>query len=159
MVDEVGDPPLKFFKATERMKLVPPTTHRLGQGGIPGLKAAFVSILLLFHFFLQRFISVESHRTVWDTFAMRITSQRYDAICFANCFASYNMRKSTLRKRGCRLEQIANCFASYNMRRSTLRKKGRRLEQIANFFASYNMRRSTLRIYAFLLTCCFMGTI
>ncbi|CAM6023593.1 unnamed protein product [Sphagnum balticum] len=38
---EVGDPPLKFLKAAERVKLVPPTTHRLGQGGIPGLKAAF----------------------------------------------------------------------------------------------------------------------
>ncbi|CAM6065022.1 unnamed protein product [Sphagnum tenellum] len=41
VVDEVGDPPLKILKATERVKLVPPTTHRLGQGGIPGLKAAF----------------------------------------------------------------------------------------------------------------------
>ncbi len=49
VVDEVGDPPLKFLKATERVKLVPPTTHRLGQGGIPGLKAAFVSILPLLH--------------------------------------------------------------------------------------------------------------
>jgi len=48
MVDEVGDPPLKFFKAAEQVKLVPNTTHRLGQGGIPGLKAAFVSTL---HFF------------------------------------------------------------------------------------------------------------
>ncbi|CAK9226187.1 unnamed protein product [Sphagnum troendelagicum] len=43
VVDEVGDPPLKFLKATERVKLVPPTTHRLGQGGIPGLKAAFIT--------------------------------------------------------------------------------------------------------------------
>jgi hypothetical protein len=51
VVDEVGDPPLKFFKAAERVKLVPPTTHRLGQGGIPGLKVAFVSSLLLLHFF------------------------------------------------------------------------------------------------------------
>ncbi|CAM6021338.1 unnamed protein product [Sphagnum balticum] len=41
VVDEVSDPPLKFLKAAERVKLVPPTTHRLGQGGIPGLKAAF----------------------------------------------------------------------------------------------------------------------
>jgi len=39
VVDEVGDPPLKFLKAAERMKLVPDTTHRLGQGGIPSLKA------------------------------------------------------------------------------------------------------------------------
>ncbi|CAM6017176.1 unnamed protein product [Sphagnum balticum] len=41
VVDKVGDPPLKFLKAAERVKLVPPTTHRLGQGGIPGLKVAF----------------------------------------------------------------------------------------------------------------------
>jgi hypothetical protein len=51
VVDKVGDPPLKFLKATERMKLVPPTTHRLGQGGILSLKAAFVSTLPLLHFF------------------------------------------------------------------------------------------------------------
>ncbi len=51
VVDEVGDPPLKFLKAAERVKLVPPTTHRLGQGGIPGLKAAFVSTLPLLNFF------------------------------------------------------------------------------------------------------------
>ncbi len=51
VVDEVGDPPLKFLKAVERVKLVPPTTHRLGQGGIPGLKVAFVSTLPLLHFF------------------------------------------------------------------------------------------------------------
>jgi hypothetical protein len=52
VVDEVDDPPLKFLKAAERVKLVPPTTHRLGKGGIPGLKAAFVSTLpLLLSFF------------------------------------------------------------------------------------------------------------
>jgi hypothetical protein len=51
VVDEVGDPPLKFLKAAKRVKLVPPTTHKLGQGGIPGLKAAFVSTLPLLHFF------------------------------------------------------------------------------------------------------------
>jgi hypothetical protein len=52
VVDEVGDPPLKFLKAAERVKMVPNTTHRLGQGGIPGLKAAFVSTLNpLLHFF------------------------------------------------------------------------------------------------------------
>ncbi len=54
VVDEVGDPPLKFFKAIERMKLVPNTTHRLGQGGIPDLKAAFVSTFPLLHFFLAK---------------------------------------------------------------------------------------------------------
>jgi hypothetical protein len=51
MVDEVNDPPLKFLKAAKRVKLVPNTTHRLGQDGIPGLKAAFVSSLPLLHFF------------------------------------------------------------------------------------------------------------
>jgi hypothetical protein len=51
MVDEVGDPPLKFFKAAKRVKLVPNTTRRLGQGGIPGLKATLVSTLPLLHFF------------------------------------------------------------------------------------------------------------
>ncbi len=51
MVDEVGDPPLKFLKAAEQVKLVPNTTHKLGQGGIPGLKAAFVNTLPLLHFF------------------------------------------------------------------------------------------------------------
>ncbi len=57
VVDEVGDPPLKFLKAVEQMKLVPSTTHRLGQGGIPGLKAAFVSTLPL-----------QSNKTICDTF-------------------------------------------------------------------------------------------
>jgi len=52
VVDEVGDPPLKFLKAAERVKTVPNTTHRLGQGVIPGLKATIVSTLnLLLHFF------------------------------------------------------------------------------------------------------------
>ncbi len=57
MVDEVGDPPLKFFKAAERVKQVPNTTHRLGQGGIPDLKVAFVSTLAPSppNPFLQRF--------------------------------------------------------------------------------------------------------
>jgi len=51
MVDKVGDPPLKFLKAAKRVKLVPNTTHMLGQGGILGLKATFVSTLPLLHFF------------------------------------------------------------------------------------------------------------
>jgi hypothetical protein len=51
VVDKVSDPPLKFLKAIKRVKLVPPTTHRLEQGGIPGLKAAFVSTFPLLHFF------------------------------------------------------------------------------------------------------------
>ncbi len=54
VVDEVGDPPLKFLKAAKRVKLVPNTTHRLGQGGILGLKVAFVSTLPLLHFFLAK---------------------------------------------------------------------------------------------------------
>jgi len=57
MVDEVGDPPLKFLKAAKRVKLVPNTTHRLGQGGILGFKVAFVSTLAPSppNPFLQRF--------------------------------------------------------------------------------------------------------
>jgi hypothetical protein len=51
VVDEVSDPPMKFLKAAEQVKLVPNTTHRLGQGGIPGFKTAFVSTLPLLHFF------------------------------------------------------------------------------------------------------------
>ncbi len=51
VVDEVGDPPLKFLNATKQVKLVPNTTHKLGQGGIPGLKATFVSTFPLLHFF------------------------------------------------------------------------------------------------------------
>jgi hypothetical protein len=65
VVDEVGDPPLKFLKAVERVKLVPPTTHRLGQGGILGLKAAFVSILRTLHFFSAKIrfcLRCELHR-------------------------------------------------------------------------------------------------
>jgi hypothetical protein len=42
-VDEVGDPPLKLVKAADRVKQNPNVTHRLGQGGIPSLNAAFVS--------------------------------------------------------------------------------------------------------------------
>jgi hypothetical protein len=51
VVDDVGDPPLKFLKAAKRVKLIPPTTHRLGQGGILGLKATFVSTFPFLHFF------------------------------------------------------------------------------------------------------------
>jgi hypothetical protein len=86
VVDEVGDPPLKFLNAAERVKLVPNTTHRLGQGGIPGLKAAFVSTLPLLHFFPTKIriklmlsfcrVSVESNKTIFNTFAMRIALQR-----------------------------------------------------------------------------------
>ncbi len=85
VVDEVGDPPLKFLKAAERVKLVPNTTHRLGQGGIPDLKATFVSTFPLLHFFPTKIriklmlsfcrVSVESNKTVFDTFAMRIALQ------------------------------------------------------------------------------------
>jgi hypothetical protein len=66
---------------------------------------------------------------------MVFSSQRYDFICFANCFARNSMRKSALRKIVRRFEQITKCFASQNMRRFTLHK------------------------YAFFLTCCFMGTV
>jgi len=85
VVDEVSDPPLKFLKAAERVKMVPNTTHRLGQGGIPNLKVAFVSTLnLLLHFFpakthmLVSFcpVKLDFLQYLCDTFAMRIASQR-----------------------------------------------------------------------------------
>src|SRR5450759_3391793 len=43
LVEEVGPAPSKFIKATERVALTPNSTHKLGQGGLPGLKSAFVS--------------------------------------------------------------------------------------------------------------------
>ncbi len=136
MVDEVGDPPLKFLKAAEQVKLVPNTTHKLGQGGIPGLKAAFVNTLPLLHFFPAKIhmlvsfllsqIGLFAIPLQWylcDTFAMRIASQRgiwrfgilgcdsrYDGICFANCFTSFSMWRSALRKNGRRFEYILNAF-------------------------------------------------
>ncbi len=128
MADEVGDPPLKFLKAAERVKMVPNTTHRLGQGGIPGLKATFVSTLNpLLHFFpakihmLVSFYPVkldclrylcdanplrcELHRkdSIWS-FGLLGCDSRYDAICFASCFVSVIMRRFALRKSGRRLE-------------------------------------------------------
>jgi hypothetical protein len=42
-VDEVGDPPLKLVKAEDKVQQNPNIIHRLGQGGILGLSAAFVS--------------------------------------------------------------------------------------------------------------------
>jgi predicted RNA-binding Zn ribbon-like protein len=38
MVDEVGDPPLKFLKAAERVELVPNTTHMLAKVAFPASK-------------------------------------------------------------------------------------------------------------------------
>jgi hypothetical protein len=45
VVEEEGEPPKKFLQAAARVSLRPKTTHRMGQGGLPGLKAAFVSAL------------------------------------------------------------------------------------------------------------------
>ncbi len=132
VVDEVGDPPLKFLKAAERVKMVPNTTHRLGQGGIPGLKAAFVNTLNpLLHFFpakthmLVSFyrVKLDCLHYLCDTIPLRYLcdanciaktgiwsfgllgcDNRYDAICFAICFASVSMRRSELHKSDRRLE-------------------------------------------------------
>jgi hypothetical protein len=123
VVDKVGDPPLKFLKATEQVKMVPNTTHRLGQGGLPGLKAAFVSTLnSLLHFFpakthmLVSFCPVKldflqylydanciAKTGIWS-FGLLGCDSRCDAICFASCFASVSMRRFALRKSGWRLE-------------------------------------------------------
>jgi hypothetical protein len=132
VVDEVGDPPLKFLKAAEWVKMVPNTTHRLGQGGIPGLKATFVSTLNpLLHFFLAKthmlvsFCRIKldclwylcdaipfrylcdanciAKTGIWS-FGLLGCDSRYDVICFASCFASVNMQRSVLCKSGWRLE-------------------------------------------------------
>jgi hypothetical protein len=77
VVDKVGDPPLKFLKAAKRVKLVPNTTHMLGQGGIPGLKAAFVSTLPLLHFFPTKI------RIKLSFCRVKLDFLRY--LCDANC--------------------------------------------------------------------------
>jgi len=43
VVEEVGEPPSKFIQAAERVNKTPNFVHKLGQGGLPGLKSAFVS--------------------------------------------------------------------------------------------------------------------
>jgi hypothetical protein len=132
MVDEVGDPPLKFLKAAERMKMVPNTTHTLGQGGIPGLKAAFVSTLNpLLHFFpakthmLVNFcpVKLDFLRYLCDVIPLRYL---YDA----NCIAKIGIWSFGLLGCDSRCEAIcfASCFASFSMQRSAFRKNGRRLE-------------------------------
>ncbi len=132
VVDEVGDPPLKFLKAAKRVKMVPNTTHRLGQGGIPGLKAAFVSTLNpLLHFF-----PAKTHMLV-SFCPVKLDFLRYlcDAIplrylCDANCIAKTRIWSFGLMGCDSRCDAIcfASCFASVSMRRSALRKSGRRLE-------------------------------
>jgi hypothetical protein len=49
VVEDVGNPSPKNLKAAEQVKSLPNTTHRLDQGGIAGLKAAFVSTFYHFH--------------------------------------------------------------------------------------------------------------
>jgi len=123
VVDKVGDPPLKFLKAAERVKTVPNITHRLGQGGIPGLKAAFVSTLNpLLHFFpAKTHVLVSFYRVKLDclrylcdvnciaktciwSFGLLGCDNRYNVIRFASCFASVNMRRSVFCKSDQRLE-------------------------------------------------------
>jgi hypothetical protein len=123
VVDEVGDPPLKFLKAAERVKMVPNTTHKLGQGGIPSLKATFVSTLNpLLHFFPAKthmlvsfcLVKLDFLRYLCDvnciaktgiwSFGLLGCDSRCDAICFASCFASVSMRRYAPRKSGRRLE-------------------------------------------------------
>ncbi|CAK9869661.1 unnamed protein product [Sphagnum jensenii] len=119
VMDEVGDPPLKFLQAAERVKIVPNTTHRLGQGGIPGLKAAFISTLNpLLHFF-----PAKTHMLV-SFYPVKLDCLRY--LCDANCIAKTSIWSFSLL--GCDSRYDAICFASVSMRRSALRKSGRRLE-------------------------------
>jgi len=128
VVDEVGDPPSKFLKATERVKMVPNTTHKLGQGGIPGLKATFVSTLNpLLHFFRAKThmlvsfcrVKLDCLRYLCDVIPLRY-------LCDANCIAKTGIWNFGLLVCNSRYDAI--CFASVSMRRSTFRKSGRRLE-------------------------------
>ncbi len=131
VVDEVGDPPLKFLKAAERVKLVPNTTHRLGQGGIPGLKAAFVSTLDPSPPFLSckdshacEFLS--SHlfclRCLCDAIPLRY-------LCDANCITKIGIwHFGVLAFWVAIVDTMGFVSQSFNMRRSALRKSGQRLE-------------------------------
>jgi len=126
VVDEVGDPPLKFLKVAERVKLVPNTTHKLGQGGIPGLKAAFVSTLTPSPPFLS---CKDSH--VCEILSSHLLCLRYlcDAIplrylCDANCIAKIGI----WRFRVAIVDTMGLVLQSFSMRRSALRKSGRRFE-------------------------------
>jgi len=132
VVDEVGDPPLKFLKAAERVKMVPNTTHRLGQGGILGLKAAFVSTLNpLLHFFPTKIHMLVSFYPVKLDFLRYLCDAitlRY--LCDANCIAKIGIWSFGLLGCDSRCDVIcfAIYFASVNMRSFALRKSGRRLE-------------------------------
>jgi hypothetical protein len=117
VVDEVGDPPLKFLKAAERVKLVPNTTHRLGQGGIPGFKAAFVSTLAPSPPFLS---CKDSHAC--EILSSHLLCLRY--LCDANCIAKIGI----WRFRVAMVDTMGLVSQSFSMRRSALRKSGRRLE-------------------------------
>ncbi len=120
VVDEVGDPPLKFLKATERVKLVPNTTHKLGQGGIPGLKTAFVSTLAPFPPFLS---CKDSHAC--EFLSSHLLCLRY--LCDANYIAKIGIWHFGIL--GC--DSIYDGFVSqsFSMRRSALRKSGRNLNR------------------------------
>jgi hypothetical protein len=79
MAEDVGNPPPKFLKAAERVKTLPNTIHRLGQGGIAGLKAAFVSILCRFHVEISKVRTVaficQSSTLIATPFAVKYASQ------------------------------------------------------------------------------------
>jgi len=149
VVDEVGDPPLKFLKAAERVKLVPNTTHRLGQGGIPGLKAAFVSTLdpsppflsckdshacefLSSHLFCLRYLcDAIPLRYLCDAIPLRYLCDaiplRY--LCDANCITKIGIwRFGVLAFWVAIVDTMGFVSQSFNMRRSALRKSGQRLE-------------------------------
>ncbi len=104
VVDEVGDPPLKFLKAAERMKLVPNTTHRLGQGGIPGLKATFVSTLAPSPPFLS---CKDSHACEFQL--SHLLCLRY--LCDGNCIAKIGIWRFGVL--GCDSRYDGICFAKF----------------------------------------------
>jgi hypothetical protein len=81
MVEDIGNPPPKFLKATEQMKSLPNTIHTLGQCGIDGLKAAFVSTFCRFHAKISKVHTIvfvyQSSTLIAIPFAMKDAMQYY----------------------------------------------------------------------------------
>jgi hypothetical protein len=81
VVEDVGNPPLKFLKAAERVKSLSNTIHRLSQGGIAGLKAAFVSTFCRFHVEISKVRTIafvcQSSTLIAIPFEMKFALQHY----------------------------------------------------------------------------------
>jgi hypothetical protein len=81
VVKDLGNPPPKFLKAAEQVKSLPNTIHKLGQGGIAGLKGAFVSSFCHFHVEILKVCTIafvcQSSTLIVIPFAIKDASQYY----------------------------------------------------------------------------------